>query len=161
MVRIGLLNAKSIYNKVDDVNGMIYAGLDILVLCETWHGTEGNISVRLAMPPAFTFVDFVRPHDPGHEDLILQFFDDKIARITETTNAHSEFPLQVVSMLDIQSHLQLKTVGNLQTKNRYTRFLYKFFNDLKHLRCQPRVELVFILMSIIQGQENIGTMRHM
>ncbi|ESO04234.1 hypothetical protein HELRODRAFT_172590 [Helobdella robusta] len=76
MVRIGLLNVTSINNKVDDVYGMIYDGLDILILCETWHGTEGNISVRLAMPPGFTFVDFVRPHDPGHGGLVIYFRSD-------------------------------------------------------------------------------------
>ncbi|ESN99199.1 hypothetical protein HELRODRAFT_162707 [Helobdella robusta] len=76
MVRIGLLNVRSINNKVVDVYGMIYDGLDILVLCETWHGTEGNISVRLAMPPGFTFVDFVRPHDPGYGGLVIYFRSD-------------------------------------------------------------------------------------
>ncbi|ESN94539.1 hypothetical protein HELRODRAFT_164395 [Helobdella robusta] len=76
IVRIRLLNARSINNKVDDVYGMIYAGLDIMVLCETWHGSEGNILVNLALTPGFAFVDCVRPHDPCHGRLVIYFQRD-------------------------------------------------------------------------------------
>ncbi|ESN91234.1 hypothetical protein HELRODRAFT_182090 [Helobdella robusta] len=47
---------------------------------------------------------------------ILQFFYDKIARITETTNVHSEFPLQVVSMLDKCTFLCFPLVTEITDK---------------------------------------------
>lgn len=72
-VMLGLLNARSISSKVDSVHGLIYDGLDILVLTETWHGLVGNISVSLAMPPGYRFVDYIRQHDPGHGGLIIYF----------------------------------------------------------------------------------------
>jgi len=35
-----------------------------LILTELWHGSADDISLRLAMPSGFSFVDYVRPHDP-------------------------------------------------------------------------------------------------
>ncbi|ESN90773.1 hypothetical protein HELRODRAFT_182601 [Helobdella robusta] len=72
-VTIGLLNVRSISKRVDDVHGLLCDGLDILVLTETWHGLAGNISINLAMPAGYQFVDFVRQHDPGLGGLIVYF----------------------------------------------------------------------------------------
>ncbi|ESO06893.1 hypothetical protein HELRODRAFT_170928 [Helobdella robusta] len=62
--------------EVNGIHGLICDGLDILVLTETWHGVVGNNSVRLAMPPGFWYVDYVRQHDPGHGGLIVYFRKD-------------------------------------------------------------------------------------
>ncbi|ESO11913.1 hypothetical protein HELRODRAFT_167006 [Helobdella robusta] len=64
---------RSVSKRVDDVHGLLCDGLDILVLTETWHGLAGNISINLAMPAGYQFVDFVRQHDPGHGGLIVYF----------------------------------------------------------------------------------------
>ncbi|ESO12279.1 hypothetical protein HELRODRAFT_158761 [Helobdella robusta] len=47
--------------------------MDVLVLVETWHGLAGDVAVGLAKPPGFSFVDFVRPHDPAHGGLVIYF----------------------------------------------------------------------------------------
>ncbi|ESO00429.1 hypothetical protein HELRODRAFT_175852 [Helobdella robusta] len=75
---LGLLNVRSMISKVDSLYELIFNGLDILVPTETWHGLPGNVSVNLAMPPGYRFVDFVRPHDPGHGSLIVYFCSEFI-----------------------------------------------------------------------------------
>ncbi|ESO04039.1 hypothetical protein HELRODRAFT_173110 [Helobdella robusta] len=73
---IRLLNVRLIASNVNGVHGLICDGLDVLVLTKTWHGTVGNNSVRLAMPPGFWYVDYVRQHDLGHGGLIVYFRQD-------------------------------------------------------------------------------------
>ncbi|ESN94275.1 hypothetical protein HELRODRAFT_164083 [Helobdella robusta] len=46
---------------------------DICVLTETWHGSSDDISVKLAMPYGFSFMDYLRPHDPNHGGIIVYF----------------------------------------------------------------------------------------
>ena len=48
-------------------------GLDVLVLTETWHGSSNDISVKMAMPSGYSFVDYIRPLDPFHGGLIIYF----------------------------------------------------------------------------------------
>ncbi|ESN95676.1 hypothetical protein HELRODRAFT_179147 [Helobdella robusta] len=144
MVRIGLLNVRSINNKVDDVYGMIYDGLNILVLCETWHGTEGNISVRLAMPPGFTFVDFVRPHDPGQGGLFealairLKIGIDQFCLIAlyrpgseQTTSLFFE---ELISMLEFitmsEAHVVLTGDFNIHVEKRDSLFTLRLHEIL-------------------------------
>ena len=43
------------------------------MLTESWHGSSDDLSLRLAMPPNFSFVDYIRPHDPHHGGLIVYF----------------------------------------------------------------------------------------
>ncbi|ESO00492.1 hypothetical protein HELRODRAFT_175929 [Helobdella robusta] len=122
-VRIGLLNVRSINNKVDDIYGMIYDGLDILVLCETWHETKGNISVRLAMPPGFSFVDFVRPHDPGHGGLVIYFRSDFKPGSEQTTSLFFEeliFILEFITMSE--AHVVLMGDFNIHVKKKDSSF---------------------------------------
>ena len=69
----GLLNNRSITPKVDIVYEMLCEGLDILVLTETWHRSSDDISVKMAMPTGFSFVDRVRISDPCHGGLIIYF----------------------------------------------------------------------------------------
>ena len=69
----GLLNIRSINSKVDQIYELICDGLDIFVLTESWHGSSDDISLKLAMPPGFRFVDYVRPHDPFHGGIVVYF----------------------------------------------------------------------------------------
>ncbi|ESO08404.1 hypothetical protein HELRODRAFT_169239 [Helobdella robusta] len=40
---------------------------------ETWHGSPEDPSIQLAMPPGFSFLQVLRPHDPYHGSLIVFF----------------------------------------------------------------------------------------
>ena len=70
---LGLLNIRSIVSKYYKIYELINDGLDILVLTETWHQSSVNICLKLAMPPHFTFVDFLRTSDPHHGGIIIYF----------------------------------------------------------------------------------------
>ena len=70
---IGLLNIRSITSKYDKIYNLIHDGLDLFVLTETWHGTSDDISIKLAMPPDYCFVDFLRERDPYHGGIIVFF----------------------------------------------------------------------------------------
>ena len=72
-VSFGLLNIRSLTSKIDSVYELIHDELDIFVLTESWHGSSSDISLRLAMPPGYSFVDYVRPHDPYHGGLVVFF----------------------------------------------------------------------------------------
>ena len=72
-IQLGLLNIRSITSSVDRIYELLHEGLDVLVLTETWHGSSDSISLRLAMPPGYSFVDFLRQHDPYHGGLIIFF----------------------------------------------------------------------------------------
>ena len=70
---LGLLNVRSMISKVDKIYEIISDGLDILVLTESWHGSSDDISLRLGMPSGYSFVDYVRPHDPFHGGIVIYF----------------------------------------------------------------------------------------
>ena len=72
-ITFGLLNLRSLTRKYDGMYELMSDGMDVLVLTESWHGSSENIALRLAMPPDFCFVDFVRPHDPYHGGIIVFF----------------------------------------------------------------------------------------
>ena len=72
-LNVGLLNIRSIRQKYDRVSELINDGLYIFVLTQSWHGSSHDLSLRLAMPPNFSFVDYIRPHDPHHGGLIVYF----------------------------------------------------------------------------------------
>ncbi|ESO10233.1 hypothetical protein HELRODRAFT_168119 [Helobdella robusta] len=61
---LGLLNIRSIVSKSSDVYELLVDGLDVLVLTETWHGHQNDISVKSAMPDGYSYVDYIRKHDP-------------------------------------------------------------------------------------------------
>ena len=69
----GLLNIRSMTSKFNFVYELIMQELDIFVLTETWHGSSDDICLRLAMPPGYDYVDFLRPHDPYHGGLVIYF----------------------------------------------------------------------------------------
>ena len=52
---------------------LLLNNLDVLVLTESWHGSSENLCLRLAMPPGYSFYDFLRPHDPYHGGIIIYF----------------------------------------------------------------------------------------
>lgn len=68
-----LLNIRSICRKSHAVFELISEGIDVFVLTETWHGDSEEISLRLAMPPGYCFVNYIRPHDPYHGGIIIYF----------------------------------------------------------------------------------------
>jgi len=70
---LGLLNIRSILSKSDTIYEILLDGLDFLVLVETWHGSSDNLSIKLAMPPGYHYIDSLRPHDPYHGGLIIFF----------------------------------------------------------------------------------------
>ena len=73
-VNFGLLNIRSIVSKPDLIYELIHdETLDFFILTETWHGCSENFSIKLAMPPGYTFVDFLRPLDSHHGGLIVFF----------------------------------------------------------------------------------------
>ncbi|ESO01792.1 hypothetical protein HELRODRAFT_160959 [Helobdella robusta] len=45
----------------------------LFLLCETWHGSPVDPSIQLAMPPGFSFLQMLRPHDSYHGGLIVFF----------------------------------------------------------------------------------------
>ncbi|ESO09625.1 hypothetical protein HELRODRAFT_184015 [Helobdella robusta] len=72
-LNLELLNIRSIRSKYDIIRDLLSNDLDICVLTETWHGSSEDISVKLAMPYGFSFMDYLRPHDPNHGGIIVYF----------------------------------------------------------------------------------------
>ncbi|ESO06095.1 hypothetical protein HELRODRAFT_160229 [Helobdella robusta] len=72
-LNLGLLNIRFIRSKYDIIHDLLSNDLDICVLTETWHGSSDDISVKLAMPYGFSFMDYLRPHDPNHGEIIVYF----------------------------------------------------------------------------------------
>ncbi|ESO08357.1 hypothetical protein HELRODRAFT_169169 [Helobdella robusta] len=67
------VGAKSVIAKFNVVYQLLSGGLDIFLLCETLHGSPEDPSIQLAMPPGFSFLQVLRPHDPYHGGLIVFF----------------------------------------------------------------------------------------
>ncbi|ESO00994.1 hypothetical protein HELRODRAFT_184333 [Helobdella robusta] len=72
-LNLGLLNIRSIRSKYDIIHDLLSNDLDICVLTETWHGSSDDIFVKLAMPYGFSFMDYLRPHDPNQGGIIVYF----------------------------------------------------------------------------------------
>ncbi|ESN90802.1 hypothetical protein HELRODRAFT_182633 [Helobdella robusta] len=73
VLNFGLLNIRSVIAKFNVVYQLLSGGLDIFLLCETWHGSPEDPSIQLAMPPGFSFLQVLKPHDPYHGGLIVFF----------------------------------------------------------------------------------------
>ena len=68
--------------KSNIVFDLLSEGLDVFVITESWHGSSDNLSVKLAMPPGFCFLDFLRPHDGFHGGIVVYYKSHlKIRRI--------------------------------------------------------------------------------
>ena len=72
-ISLGLLNVRSLTPRVDNVHELISEGFDIFVATETWHGSSDDICIKLAKPPGYCFVDYLRPGDTRHGGLIVFF----------------------------------------------------------------------------------------
>lgn len=78
-IRTGVWNVRSLGNCTTDVNDTISdQRLDLIVLTETWHRSQGDVLIRLVCPAGYTAVDAIRLTDPDHGGLAIVFRADFI-----------------------------------------------------------------------------------
>ena len=60
-LNLGLFNIRSLLSKTSSVRDLIRdEKLDIILLTETWLGTDGSVSLAAACPPNYSFIHSVR-----------------------------------------------------------------------------------------------------